>query len=109
MSTGEDGEAAWSPRFIALPGLVKVHLPQKSEAPSTRRVKTNLGNSLERHERKTLWDLKHITLDTQHLQHMATGSEHHINLEITYTTFLVFVEDMENKDLEVHIGKHLSH
>lgn len=34
---------------------------------------------------------------------------HHIKLEIiTYTTFLVFVEDMENKDLEVHIGKHLS-
>lgn len=55
MSTGEDGEAAWSPRFIALPGLVKVHLPQQSEAPLTRRVKTNLQNSLERQERKILW------------------------------------------------------
>lgn len=42
--------------------------------------------------------------------HWIRGIMHHIKLEIiTYTTFLVFVEDMENKDLEVHIGKHLSH
>lgn len=58
MSAPEDGEAAWSLRFIALPGSVKVHLPQQSEAPSTPQSQNQPAKQFESHARRILWDFK---------------------------------------------------